>query len=66
MEIPNARFMHANQVELQKIFGYRPGRDLRLPILALVEEKVERQRLSTAGSDQIYLNVFTPSEPAES
>jgi formate dehydrogenase subunit beta len=65
MEIPNARFMHANQVELQKIFGYRPGRDLRLPILALVEEKVERKRLSDTGSDQIYLNVFNPSQPAE-
>ncbi|MEN6342814.1 MAG: Coenzyme F420 hydrogenase/dehydrogenase, beta subunit C-terminal domain [Methanospirillum sp.] len=60
MEIPNARFMHANQVELQKIFGYRPGQDLRLPILALVEEKTERTRLNNTGSDQIYLNVFQP------
>ncbi|MEN6517590.1 MAG: Coenzyme F420 hydrogenase/dehydrogenase, beta subunit C-terminal domain [Methanospirillum sp.] len=66
MEIPNARFMHANQVELQKIFGYQPGQDLRLPILALVEERTERKRLSDTGSDQIYLNVFNPSEPAES
>ena len=56
--------MHANQVELQKIFGYRPGRDLRLPILALVEEKVERDRLKATGSDQIYLNVFNPAEQA--
>lgn len=62
MEIPNARFMHANQVELQKIFGYRPGRDLRLPILALVEEKSERARLAATGSDQIYLNVFQPAQ----
>jgi formate dehydrogenase (coenzyme F420) beta subunit len=62
MEIPNTRFMHANQVELQKIFGYQPGCDLRLPILALVEERVERRRLSDTGSDQIYLNVFQPTE----
>jgi formate dehydrogenase subunit beta len=66
MEIPNTRFMHANQVELQKLFGYRPGQDMRLPILALVEEKSERDRLAATGSDQIYLNVFNPSQPAES
>lgn len=64
MEIPNARFMHANQVELQKIFGYQPGQDMRLPILALVEERTERKRLSDTGSDQIYQNVFNPAEPA--
>jgi formate dehydrogenase subunit beta len=66
MEIPNTRFMHANQCELQKIFGYRPGQDMRLPILALVEEKAERDRLAATGSDQIYLNVFNPSEQADS
>jgi len=64
MEIPNTRFMHANQVELQKIFGYRPGCDMRLPILALVEEWTERQCLSNTRSDQVYLNVFNPGEPA--
>ena len=60
MEIPNARIMHANQVELSKIFGYKPGQDMKLPILALVEEKTERRRLANTGDDQIYENVFNP------
>jgi formate dehydrogenase subunit beta len=59
-EIPNALFMHAQQCELEKLFGHKPGVDLSLPVLALVEEKTERKRLSNTGSDQIYQNVFNP------
>lgn len=61
-EIPNALFMHAQQCELEKLFGHKPGVDLSLPVLALVEEKTERKRLSNTGSDQIYENVFNPAE----
>ena len=59
-EIPNALFMHAQQVELEKMFGHVPGVDMELPILAYAEEKVERQRLANTGSDMIYSNVFNP------
>jgi formate dehydrogenase subunit beta len=54
MEIPNSLFMHAQQVELEKMFGYTPGVDMRLPLLALVDEREERERLSSTGSDQIF------------
>jgi len=54
MDIPNALFMHAQQVELEKMFGHVPGVDMNLPLLALVEEKEERDRLSATGSDQIF------------
>jgi len=54
MDIPNALFMHAQQVELEKMFGHVPGVDMQLPVLALVEERVERDRLSATGSDQIF------------
>ncbi|MFA5296331.1 MAG: Coenzyme F420 hydrogenase/dehydrogenase, beta subunit C-terminal domain [Methanoregulaceae archaeon] len=54
MEIPNALFMHAQQVELEKMFGHVPGVDMKLPLLALVEEREERDRLTATGSDQIY------------
>jgi len=59
-EIPNALFMHAQQVELEKMFGHVPGVDMELPLLALVEEKEERARLHNTGSDMIYENVFNP------
>jgi formate dehydrogenase subunit beta len=59
-EIPNALFMHAQQVELEKMFGHTPGISMELPILAYAEEKVERARLHNTGSDMIYLNVFNP------
>ena len=62
MEIPNTLFMHAQQVELEDLFAYKPGVDMSLPLLALVDEKSERTRLGTTGSDQIYMNVFTPAE----
>ncbi|MDD1710099.1 MAG: Coenzyme F420 hydrogenase/dehydrogenase, beta subunit C-terminal domain [Methanoregulaceae archaeon] len=54
MDIPNALFMHAQQVELEKMFGHVPGVDMKLPLLALVEEREERDRLSATGSDQIF------------
>jgi len=54
MDIPNALFMHAQQVELEKMFGHVPGVDMKLPLLALVEEREERARLDATGSDQIY------------
>lgn len=54
MDIPNSVFMHALQVELEKVFGHVPGVDMSLPVLALVEEKAERERLHATGSDQIF------------
>ncbi len=54
MEIANSLYMHALQTDMEKMFGHTPGVDLELPVLALVEEQAERQRLSATGSDQIY------------
>lgn len=54
MEIPNSLFMHSLQVELEKMFGFSPGVDMKLPLLALVDETTERDRLSATGSDQIF------------
>jgi len=59
-EIPNALFMHAQQQELEKMFGHVPGVSMELPLLAMVEEKEERARLANTGSDMIYENVFNP------
>jgi formate dehydrogenase subunit beta len=59
-EIPNALFMHAQQQELEKMFGHVPGVSMELPLLAFVEEKAERARLANTGSDMIYENVFNP------
>ena len=59
-EIPNALFMHAQQVELEKMFGHVPGLDMELPLHAFVEEKAERARLANTHSDMIYENVFNP------
>ncbi len=58
MNIPNSLFMHAQQVELQKMFGHKPGMDMELPVLAFAEEADERARLHATGSDMIYENVF--------
>ncbi len=54
MEIRNSLFMHAQQVALEDMFGFKPGVDMKLPLLALVDEKAERERLSATGSDQIF------------
>ncbi|MDN7023927.1 formate dehydrogenase [Methanoculleus sp. FWC-SCC1] len=58
MDIPNALFMHALQVDLEEMFGQKPGVDMTLPILALVDEKTERKRLNDTGDDQIF-NIFS-------
>ncbi len=54
MEIANSLYMHALQVDMEKMFGHTPGVNMELPVLALVEEQAERQRLSATGSDQIF------------
>jgi formate dehydrogenase subunit beta len=59
-EIPNALIMHAQQQELEKMFGHVPGTNMELPLMAYVEEKEERGRLHNTGSDMIYENVFSP------
>ena len=61
MDIPNALFMHALQMEMQEMFGYEPGVNMELPVLAFVEESAERKRLSDTGSDQIF-NIFAEEE----
>ncbi|ADN35814.1 coenzyme F420 hydrogenase/dehydrogenase beta subunit domain protein [Methanolacinia petrolearia DSM 11571] len=61
MDIPNALFMHALQLEMQDMFGYEPGVNLDLPILSLVEEPAERKRLSDTGTDQIF-DIFGQKE----
>jgi len=60
-EIPNALFMHAQQQELEKMFGHVPGVSMELPLMGYVEEKEERERLHNTGSDMIYENVFSPA-----
>jgi formate dehydrogenase subunit beta len=52
--------MHAQQQELEKMFGHVPGANMELPLMAYVEEKEERGRLHNTGSDMIYENVFKP------
>jgi formate dehydrogenase subunit beta len=60
MEIRNSLFMHAQQTEIEKMFGHAPGVDMSLPVLGIAEESEERQRLANTGSDMIFLNVFNP------
>ncbi len=59
MDIRNALFMHAQQVEIEKMFGHVPGKDMTPPIHALAEEKTERARLDATGTDSIYENIFS-------
>ena len=54
MEIANSLDMHALQVDMERMFGHTPGVDLELPVLALVEEQAERERLFATGDDQIF------------
>lgn len=54
VEIENSRFMHMLQSDLHEMFGYEPGVDMTLPVLALVTEEDERKRLAATGSDQIF------------
>ena len=58
MDIPNALFMHAQQVELENMFGHKPGYDMTMPVLSYAEEMEERARLNATGSDMIFENVF--------
>ncbi|MDD1718625.1 MAG: Coenzyme F420 hydrogenase/dehydrogenase, beta subunit C-terminal domain [Methanoregulaceae archaeon] len=57
MEIPNSLHMHSQQVELEKMFGHTPGINMQLPVLGIADEKTERERLASTGSDQIF-NIF--------
>ncbi|HEY3274126.1 MAG TPA: Coenzyme F420 hydrogenase/dehydrogenase, beta subunit C-terminal domain [Methanocella sp.] len=57
MEIENSKMMHLVQSDLEGMFGYTPGVDMKLPVLALVKEPEERKRLAATGTDQIY-NIF--------
>jgi formate dehydrogenase subunit beta len=34
MDIPNSLYMHVQQLEYQKMFGYKPGYDMTLPSIA--------------------------------
>jgi len=54
MEIANSLYMHALQTEMEKMFGHVPGVNMDLPVLALVEERAERDRLTATGDDQIF------------
>jgi len=54
VEISNSVFLHAIQTELEELFGFHPGEDMTPPVLALVEESAERDRLIATGSDQIF------------
>ena len=38
MEIPNARFMHAIEADLEALYGYHAGEDMSRPIIAIMEE----------------------------
>ena len=59
MDIPNSLYMHAQQVELEKMFGHKPpGYDMTMPVLSYAEEMEERARLNATGSDMIFENVF--------
>ncbi len=58
MDIPNSLYMHAQQVELEKMFGHKPGYDMTMPVLSYAEEMDERARLNATGSDMIFDNVF--------
>lgn len=57
MEIENSKLMHMVQSDLEGMFGYKPGVDMTLPVLAFVTETDERKRLASTGTDQIF-NIF--------
>jgi formate dehydrogenase subunit beta len=54
MEIQNSKYMHMIQNDMEKMFGFVPGVDMKMPVLALTEEPAERERLASTGTDQIY------------
>ena len=49
MEIPNALFMHSQQVEMEKMFNHVPGVSMELPVLGFAEIPTERERLANTG-----------------
>ncbi len=53
-EIDNARLMHMVQNDVQKMFGYVPGVDMKMPLLTVAQEPEERKRLASTGTDQIF------------
>ena len=38
MDIPNARFMHAIEADLEALYGYHAGEDMSNPVMAIMEE----------------------------
>ncbi|MGA9098830.1 MAG: Coenzyme F420 hydrogenase/dehydrogenase, beta subunit C-terminal domain [Methanotrichaceae archaeon] len=38
MDIPNAKFMHAIEADLEELYGYHAGEDMSLPIMAIINE----------------------------
>nr|WP_231845035.1 Coenzyme F420 hydrogenase/dehydrogenase, beta subunit C-terminal domain [Methanocella paludicola] len=54
MEIENSKYMHMIQSDLQGMFGYVPGVNMTMPVLALTKEPEERERLHSTGTDQIF------------
>jgi formate dehydrogenase subunit beta len=57
VDIENSRLMHMIQADVQQMFGYVPGVDMTLPVLAIATEPEERERLKSTGTDQIF-NIF--------
>ncbi len=53
-EIDNARLMHMVHKDVEGMFGYVPGVDMKLPILTVAQEPEERKRLASTGTDQIF------------
>ncbi|MGA9141327.1 MAG: Coenzyme F420 hydrogenase/dehydrogenase, beta subunit C-terminal domain [Methanocella sp.] len=53
-EIDNARLMHMIHKDVEAMFGYVPGVDMKLPILTVAQETEERKRLASTGTDQIF------------
>jgi formate dehydrogenase (coenzyme F420) beta subunit len=53
-EIDNARLMHMVQNDIQGMFGYVPGVDMKMPLLTVAQEPEERKRLASTGTDQIF------------
>ncbi len=54
VEISNSVFLHAIQTDLERLFGFHPGEDMTPPVLALVEESSERDRLIATGTDPVF------------
>ncbi|OPY30587.1 MAG: Formate dehydrogenase subunit beta [Methanocella sp. PtaU1.Bin125] len=53
-EIDNAKIMHMVHKDVEAMFGYVPGVDMKLQVLGFAEEPEERKRLASTGTDQIF------------